>query len=60
MAWGPVDVDNMFFTSLSALPKFNIADVVRIVKTHSSVKSNRLDKGYKFVNEEFVYNYQGQ
>ncbi|XP_078805573.1 uncharacterized protein LOC144992755 [Oryzias latipes] len=31
---------------------------MKSVKMHSSTKGNKLDKGYKFVHEEFIHHYQ--
>ena len=49
-----------FSTSLTCLPKFTSADVMKSVKIHSSTKGNKLDKGCKFFHEEFIHNYQGK
>ncbi|KAJ8002276.1 hypothetical protein DPEC_G00178210 [Dallia pectoralis] len=49
----------VFSTSLTSLPKFTSADVVKSVGIHSSTKGNKLDKGYKLFHEEFIHNYQG-
>ncbi|XP_078794822.1 uncharacterized protein LOC144996336 [Oryzias latipes] len=48
----------VFSKSLSCVPKFTSTDVMRSVKMHSSTKGNKLDKGYKFVHEEFIHHYQ--
>ncbi|XP_028461619.1 uncharacterized protein LOC114573556 [Perca flavescens] len=48
----------VFSTSLTCLPKFTSANVVKSVEIHSSTKGNKLDKGYKFFHEEFIHNYQ--
>jgi len=47
-------------TSLSNLPKVGQDDVVRLVNEHSKVKSSKLEKGYKFFYENFVFNYRGK
>ncbi|XP_078797903.1 uncharacterized protein LOC144989392 [Oryzias latipes] len=48
----------VFSKSLSCVPKFTSTDVMKSVKMHSSTKGNKLDKGYKFVHEEFIHHYQ--
>ncbi|XP_078789725.1 uncharacterized protein LOC144984599 isoform X1 [Oryzias latipes] len=48
----------VFSKSLSCVPKFTSTDVMNSVKMHSSTKGNKLDKGYKFVHEEFIHHYQ--
>ncbi len=47
-------------SSLLTLPKFGQEDVVHLVKEDSKVKSLKLDKGYKFFLEQFIFNYKGK
>ena len=47
-------------SSLLTLPKFGQEDVVRLVNEHTTVKSSKLDKGYKFFFEQFIFNYKGE
>lgn len=49
----------IFSQSLLSLPKIKIADVVHLVdKFQGEVKRSKLDKGYKFFFEQFIFDYQ--
>ncbi|KAJ8012524.1 hypothetical protein DPEC_G00043720 [Dallia pectoralis] len=47
-----------FTTSLVNLPKISTSDVVRIVEQHSWTATSKLERGYKFFFEDFIYNYE--
>jgi len=48
----------MFSTSLRDPPHFT--DVYAIVKNHSQTKISKLEKGYKFFFEHYIFNYEGK
>lgn len=50
----------VFSQSLIHLPTLRIADVVRFVdRFQGDVRRSKLDKGYTFFFEQFVFDYQG-
>lgn len=46
-----------FSTSLRNLPLLNVC---AIVEKHSKTKASKLEKGYKFFYEKYIFNYEGK
>lgn len=50
----------IFSQSLIHLPTIRIADVVHFVDSFQlDVRRSKLDKGYKFFSEQFIFDYRG-
>lgn len=50
----------IFSQSLIHLPTIRIADVVHFVDSFQlDVRRSKLDKGYKFFSEQFIFDYHG-
>ncbi len=49
-----------FTTSLKNVPAFTSADVFRLVDLHAIAPHSKLNKGYKFFHENYIFNYEGK
>ena len=49
-----------FTQSLLKLPKFRLGDVNRLAEHFSKTPASKLDKGYKFFIEQYLFNYEGK
>ena len=49
-----------FTEPLANLPDIRLDDVKRLADTFSLTTRSKLDKGYKFYIEQYLFNYQGK
>lgn len=54
-----MNTSRQFSSSLRYLPDFSTKDVVRLVDQFSITDRTKLDKGYKFFFENYLYDYEG-
>jgi len=55
-----MESDALFTTSLRNIPSMTSADVFRLVELNSIAPHSKLNKGYKFFHENYIFNYEGK